>query len=115
MNTKGIIQDRSYQFSIGIIRFLDRKKDVPYSIRDQLLRSATSIGANLIEARGSGSKKEFIRFYQIALKSSNETEYWLNIINDGFGIETGELIAENQQVSKIIAASILTMKGKRSS
>lgn len=114
MDKKNIVQAKSYQFSIRVIRFLDQKKDVSYSIRDQLLRSATSVGANLIEAKGSGSKKDFIRFYQIALKSSNETEYWLNILKDGFDCEVDQLISDCQELSRIIAASILTMKGKRS-
>ena len=92
---------------------LEENKRVPHSLRDQLLRSATSIGANIIEAKGSGSKREFTRFYQIALKSSNETEYWLNVLKDGFDCKVGHLINKNKELSRIIAASILTMKGKR--
>ena len=55
-------------------------KTVFYSLISQLLRSATSIGANLVEARAAHSKKDFIKFYEIALKSSNETKYWLCLI-----------------------------------
>ena len=42
---------------------------------DQLLRSATSIGANVVEAKSASSKRDFIKFYEIALKSANETKY----------------------------------------
>jgi four helix bundle protein len=51
-------------------------------IIDQLIRSATSIGANLIEARAASSRLEFKRFYEISLKSANETKYWLCLLRD---------------------------------
>ena len=56
-------------------------------ISDQLLRSATSIGANIIEAKAASSKKDFIRFYEISLKSANETKYWLCLLRDGTRID----------------------------
>jgi four helix bundle protein len=80
---------------------------------DQLLRAGTSVGANIVEAKSSGTKKEFIRYYQIALKSSNETRYWLYLIRDGLSLENENLkslIKENEEISKIIAKSILTLK-----
>lgn len=49
---------------------------------NQLIRSATSVGANLFEARASSSRLEFKKFYEIALKSANETKYWLCMLRD---------------------------------
>jgi four helix bundle protein len=68
---------RCYKFSLEIIALTDKlpNKRSAWIITDQLIRSATSIGANLIEARASSSRLEFKKFYEIALKSSNETKY----------------------------------------
>ncbi len=112
------IKKRCYNFSLEVIRFIDGLdvKRIYFSITDQLLRSATSIGANIIEAKSASSKKDFINFYQIALKSANETKYWLCILRDGLGIQKDKvkpLLTEAEEISKIIAASLLTMKNKR--
>lgn len=85
-------------------------------ISDQLLRSATSIGANIIEAQAASSKKDFIKFYQIALKSANETKYWLGILRDATDAdkdETNNLLEEVKSLANILGASLLTLKGKR--
>ena len=117
---KNNLKYRSYKFSLAIIRFVSifPKERVYWIISDQLLRAATSIGANIIEAIASSSKKDFIKFYQIALKSANETMYWLCLLRDGLldGKEkerVGELIQESQEISRMLAASLLTMKGRR--
>jgi len=115
MNKKENLQDRAYAFSLRIIKFLNEHRNIPLSVRDQLLRSATSIGANLIEARGSGSKKEFARFFQISLKSANETEYWLRLISDGYGYKDNEILNSVGELSKMIAASLITMRNNDNS
>lgn len=107
------IKERSFKFSLDIINFLSLNRNISPVIKNQLIRSATSVGANIVEARGSGSKKEFCRFYQIALKSSNETEYWLMLINEGYKKDVKGLMNENAQISKIIAASLITMRDNK--
>lgn len=85
-------------------------------ISDQLLRAATSIGANIIEAQAASSKKDFINFYAIALKSANETKYWLGILRDGTNTDKNEvniLLTETKELANILGASLLTLKGKR--
>ena len=80
------------------------------------MRSATSIGANVVEAKSASSKRDFIKFYEIALKSANETTYWLGLLKDALNINEPEmtyLLGEAEEISKIIAASLLTMKNKR--
>jgi four helix bundle protein len=69
---------RCYAYSICIIQLIRElpEKRVYWAISDQLMRSATSIGANITEAKSASSKRDFIKYYEIALKSANETKYW---------------------------------------
>ena len=78
------IKIRCYKFSVEIIKYLNTLdiKKINYPLIDQLFRSSTSIGANIVEAKSGSSKKDFINYYQIALKSSNETKYWFCLLRD---------------------------------
>lgn len=117
-SAKTRIKPRAYILSVRTINFL---ATIPYNtmsriIINQLSRSITSIGANIIEAKSSSSKRDFKNFYQIALKSANESMYWFCLLRDVIqpGKETiQELIKELTEVSNIIGASIITMKKKR--
>jgi len=116
--TKEELNKRAYVFSIKIIKFLNKlpEKKLYWTISDQLLRSATSIGANIIEAQAASSRKDFANFYNHALKSANETKYWLCLLRDAGDIRSSELpplLQEAVELSKILGASILTLKGKR--
>jgi len=109
---------RLVNFSIDIIKFCELLKNEKYFlvIIDQLLRSATSIGANVIEAKSSSSKTEYLRYFQIALKSANETKYWLFIIlktTKDHKEKINQLLRETEEIANILAAGILTMKGKK--
>lgn len=89
---------------------------VYWIISDQLLRSATSIGANVIEAQAASSKRDFIRFFEISLKSANETKYWLGLLRDSTNADKKEInnqLQENGEIAKILGASLLTLKNKR--
>jgi four helix bundle protein len=110
------IKKRCYRFSGEIIGFSSATsyERIHFSIFDQLIRCSTSIGANLVEGSGGSSKKDFVNFYHIALKSANETKYWLCLIRDNIGCEKERvnlLITEADEISKIIASSLLTLKG----
>jgi len=109
---------RCYYFSIKVIKFLETlpEKKVYWVISDQLLRSATSIGANIVEAKASSSKRDFIKFYEIALKSANETEYWLGLLKDATQADknkTNQLLVEVEEISKMLGFSLLTLKNKK--
>jgi len=109
---------RVIKFSLQVLKFCEKMKEkrMLRPIIDQLLRSATSIGANVIEAKSSSSKRDYLRFFEIALKSANETKYWLILVKESqpeFKLETEELLKEVDEISRIIGASILTLKGKR--
>jgi len=112
------LRERCYHYSIRTIKFISAlpEKRINWILSNQLLRSATSIGANVTEAKSASSKKDFIRYHEIALKSANETVYWLGLLKDALNINGSEikyLLKETEELSKIIAASILTMKNKR--
>jgi len=111
------IKHRAYLFSLKIIRLVKNfpQNKIYLIFTDQLLRAATSIGANLIEAKASSSKRDFIKFYEIALKSCNETIYWLYLLRDSKLIKkekTKPLIDEATEISKMVGSSLLTLKGK---
>lgn len=80
------------------------------SLFDQLLRSATFVGANVTEGKAGSSKKDWKNYFAIALKSANETKYWLCLIRDTMDVskpKINELIHEADEISKIIASIIL--------
>jgi len=101
---------RVYEFALDIITFVERlpRRQVASVISDQLLRSATSIGANVVEAQGAGSKKDYTNFSSYALKSVNENKFWLGLLRD-----SGKAEREVTELANILAASILTLKGKK--
>jgi four helix bundle protein len=80
------------------------------------LRSITSILANYIEANAASSRKDFINFFTYSLKSSNESKVWFALLRDtnkGDKREIEYLLKELIEISKILATSILTLKGKK--
>ena len=115
---KGELKHRAYQYSIKVIEFIDtlprdRSTDV---IAKQLLRSATSIGANIVEAKGASSKRDFTNFFSHALKSANESLYWLGLLRDAKKINNTQLaylLNETSELANILGSSILTLKGKK--
>jgi four helix bundle protein len=111
------IRHRCFFFSKEIILFVrESKYDRIYSsLFDQLIRSATSIGANVVEGRAGSSKKDWRNFYVIALKSANETKYWLCLIRDTIEEvnknKLDKLIKEADELSKIIASILISSAG----
>lgn len=81
---ENIIQQKSYNFAIEIIKLykylIATKKE--FVLSKQLLRSGTSIGANIEEALGGQSKKDFISKISIAYKEARETKYWLSLLRE---------------------------------
>lgn len=107
------LADLSMDFSIDILEILDRVTGHS-SLKNQLERSATSIGANIREAKYAHSKADFIAKLQIALKECYETEYWLelfekaNITND----DLKKIKHDCGAIRKMLIASINTAKAK---
>jgi four helix bundle protein len=108
---------RCYEFSKLIVLFINKIefKRIHYSLIDQLLRSSTSVGANVIEGKSGISRKNLEYFFSVALRSANETKYWLCLIRDTMDLnknELNQLIQEADEISKIIGKSILSLKSK---
>nr|WP_294925579.1 four helix bundle protein [uncultured Flavobacterium sp.] len=81
MEKKNIIKEKSFAFAIDIVnlyKILSEKKE--FVLSRQVLRSGTSIGANVRESEHAQSKADFIHKLSISLKEANETEYWLDLL-----------------------------------
>jgi four helix bundle protein len=109
------IKHRAFYFSRDIVLFIGRQKydRIYFSLFDQLIRSSTSIGANLVEGISGASKNDFIKFHVIALKSANETKYWLSLIKETLEIDKECLsifLKEANEIANIIASIIINSK-----
>ena len=113
-NKENIILTKSYSFALEIVnlyKFLLEKKE--FVISKQILRSGTSIGANVHEAVASESKRDFIHKLAIAAKESRETQYWLNLLKDSdyISLEQFEKISKHcDELIRILNSIILTTK-----
>ena len=112
MERKNVIVEKSIAFSLALIKFcelLDASKK--FVISKQLLRSGTSIGANVIEAQNAESKKDFIHKMKIAAKEASETDYWLVLCekSDNYPSAPG-LRIELNEISRILTSIIGTAK-----
>ena len=117
-NFKNDFYRRIYKYSLSIIKFVEKlpKDSVSQIMEKQLIRSGTSVSANLVEAKSASSKKDYINFYTHALKSSNESKLWIGLLRDSNRADLKEselLLKETNEISNILAASIMTMKGKK--
>ena len=112
------LKKRVYFYALDIIKFIDSLNKGDFSVQviaKQLLRSATSIGANIIEAQAGSTKKDFTNFFSYALKSANESRFWLGLLRDSGKANTdtvGKLLQETTELANILGSSILTLKGK---
>jgi four helix bundle protein len=117
-NIKIAFKKRLYGFVLKLIEFIDAlpKDNVSRRIGDQLLRSGTSILGNYVEAQSAASKKEFVNYFNISLRSTNESKMWLAVLRDSHRAKSESVqwfLCELDEFSKIFASSILTAKGKR--
>jgi four helix bundle protein len=112
--TDNIVANKSYAFALEIINLyksLVEKKE--FVISKQLVRSGTSIGANIHEAISSESKKDFVHKLGIAVKETRETLYWLNLLKDSNYIDQEQFDKLNpkcNELIKILNSIILTMR-----
>ncbi len=113
--TENILKIKSFDFALKVIlaykEIVNKHKE--YVLSKQLLRSGTSIGAMIREAEFAQSKADFISKLSIGLKESNETEYWLLLLEESGYIsqETAvKLISDNNELTSMLVASIKTAK-----
>jgi four helix bundle protein len=115
---KKMLKLRAFNLARNIMKLTDKfpQKRSAWVIADKLLRSATSIGANIIESQAASSKKDFINFLNHALKSGNETKFWLALakdLDDKLISEIEKHLKETDELVKILGSSIATLKGKK--
>ncbi|HEX8847271.1 MAG TPA: four helix bundle protein [Pyrinomonadaceae bacterium] len=110
------IEKRTFDFSIRIVKLcqhLDERQGVGRILGRQLLRSGTSIGANVEEAQAGQSKADFISKYAIALKEARETLYWLRLLAATKILPAerlSELETESEELMRIIGSIIVSAK-----
>ncbi|MCZ7611121.1 MAG: four helix bundle protein [Ignavibacterium sp.] len=117
MKSENTIQVKSYQFALRIIKLykylIESKKE--FVLSKQILRSGTSIGANVEEAIGGQSKADFIFKLQIALKESRETHYWIRLLIDSKFLDkkSGESILNDcEELLKLLNSILKSSKSK---
>ncbi len=111
------MQNYNSKFKLEIISFIDSlpNKRASWIIADQLLRSSMSIGANLIEGSAASSRLEYKKYFEVALKSANETKYWLCLLRDS-RLTTSDkitpLLQEVSEIANMLAAGVIKLKRK---
>ncbi|MFZ1699600.1 MAG: four helix bundle protein [Pyrinomonadaceae bacterium] len=110
-NKQNVLKDKSYAFALRIIKayrhILSESKE--YVLSKQLLRSGTSVGANIAEANQAQSRADFISKLGIALKETVETEYWLSLLRDSQYLtesQANSLLQDASELKAILTASI---------
>lgn len=114
-NKENPLKDKSYKFALRIVKLYkhlsEEKKE--FVLSKQVLRSGTSIGANIAEGNQAQSKSDFIHKLSISHKEAFETEYWLCLLRDAEYItekQAESLIIDCQEIQKILTSSIKTAK-----
>jgi len=113
--SESIIAGKAYAFALEVVKIYkllsnERKE---YVLSKQLLRSGTSIGANINEAISGQSKRDFVHKLNIAVKEARETNYWLNLLKDGEYISSKEFESLNNkcnEIIKMLSSIIITTK-----
>ncbi|MBK7345875.1 MAG: four helix bundle protein [Chitinophagaceae bacterium] len=112
-----LVRDKSYAFAIRIVKLYkylcDEKKE--FVLSKQLLRSGTSIGANIEEAIGGQSEKDFFAKLTIAYKETRETHYWIRLLTDTDYLtkeQSESVLNDTDELLKIIGSIQKTMKSK---
>lgn len=112
MNDKpNLIVDKTFDFALKTINlYVDLKKQNEYVLSKQLLRSGTSIGANVEEAVAGFSKRDFTAKMSIALKESRETRYWLRLLDKSKLVEGNftSQINESEEIIRILTSIVKT-------
>ena len=114
-NDKGnVIVDKTIEFSLSVVKYCEAlEQDRKYVIAKQLLRSATSIGANVFEAQNGESKADFIHKMKIAAKEASETLYWLILCEKSESYQFNpKLRSDLDEIIRILSKIISTAKGR---
>jgi len=114
-NKENVLKDKSYKFALRIVKLCKHLNEDKreFILSKQILRSGTSIGANVAEGGQAQSKPDFVHKMSVAHKEAFETEYWLCLLRDGEFItekQAESLIIYCNELQKILTTSIKTAK-----
>ena len=113
------VNDRAFAFAVRVVKlcqYLEKGSDVSRSLINQLMRAASSVGANLEEAIAGQSRPDFIHKSAIALKEAREANYWLRLIQETSTFDAeirsgiSELAGESMEIARILGKRIVTSK-----
>jgi four helix bundle protein len=112
---ESIIQKKSFDFSIQIVKTFEYLSNTrrEFILSKQLLRSGTSIGANISEAEHGQSKKDFVHKLSIARKEANETIYWIKLLKATNFLESAsstKLLKDSEELMRLLTSIIKTTK-----
>ena len=109
---KNLVQEKSFEFAVSIVKYYrNLKTQNEFAIANQLLRAGTSIGANIEEALGGSSKKDFTNKMTIALKEARESKYWLRLIHESeIDKNIQPLLTEANSLVNILSKIVKTSK-----
>lgn len=115
MEYKKDIREWTLDFAVKTVKCCEdmKRSKIDFDMISQIRRSGTSVGANVRESKASSSKKELIRFYDIALRSANETGYWIEVIKKGYNYDSDllkNIDGELQQIEKVLGKIIVNLK-----
>jgi four helix bundle protein len=117
MNRPNPLREKSYLFALHIVQcarnLMSEKKE--YVLSKQLLKSGTSIGANVEEGLSAPSKKDFVNKLSISLKEARETEYWLRLLRDSSLLSSETLLPLMKEIDELIALLTSIIKTSRAS
>lgn len=113
-----VIRKKAYEFAVDIVNFCKCSNNdrLMNPLITQLLRSGTSIGANIEEAQQSESRKDFIHKLKISLKEAYEVRYWLSLLGDtDSSIKTGTdaLIEKTDEIIRLLVSITKTLKSQQ--
>lgn len=110
------VADKSYAFALRIVKLYQFLRDVKkeFVLSSQILRSGTSIGAQVREAKFAQSRADFVSKQSIALKEANETLYWLELLHDGGYIDDESFISIYRDAKEVTAMLVSIVKTTKS-
>ena len=114
---ENVLEQKAYQFAlrtINLYRYLVSKKE--YILSKQILRAGTSIGANLEEALGGSSKRDFLAKITICYKEAREVHFWIRLLRDGMYVsdkQAKSMLSDCEELLKLLTAIQKTLKSKR--
>ncbi|MGD0487416.1 MAG: four helix bundle protein [Syntrophorhabdales bacterium] len=111
---KNVIQEKSYLFALKIVALCKALRERnEYELAGQLLRAGTSIGANIEEAIGGASRRDFVAKINIACKEARESNYWLRLLRDSDTCparDIAEIIRDSEELKKILHLIVKTAR-----